>query len=90
MTETYVVRVAGDTYTVQLADSKVHVEIGAAEESDLDFTTDQETFFALASGEFDPRTAVAEGLVKIETGKPADLERFFSVFNFAHSAKVAV
>jgi DNA-binding HxlR family transcriptional regulator len=90
LTETYVVRVADDTYTVQLADGKVHVEIGAGDSGDLDFATDRGTFFALASGELDPRTALAEGLVTIETGKPADLERFFTIFNFAHRAQVAV
>jgi DNA-binding HxlR family transcriptional regulator len=90
LAETYVVRVADDAYTVQLADRRVHVEIGAGEEADLDFTTDRETFFALASGEFDPRAALAEGLVTIDVGKPAGLERFFSVFNYAHRARVAV
>ena len=90
LTETYVVRVAGDTYTVQLADSKVHVEIGAGDGADLDFATDRGTFFALASGELDPRAALADGVVTIESGKPAALERFFSVFNFAHRAQVAV
>jgi hypothetical protein len=75
---------------VQLADRRVHVEIGASEEADLDFATDRETFFALASGELDPRAALAEGLVTIETGKPAALERFFTIFNFAHRAQVAV
>jgi DNA-binding HxlR family transcriptional regulator len=90
VTETYVVRVADDTYTVQLADRKVHVEIGASDSADLDFATDRETFFGLASGELDPRAALAEGLVTIERGKPARLERFFSVFNFAHRAQVAV
>jgi DNA-binding HxlR family transcriptional regulator len=90
VTETYVVRVADDTYTVQLADGRVHVEMGAVEEADLDFTTDQGTFFALASGALDPRVALAEGRVTIDTGKPAGLERFFSVFNFEHRAQVAV
>ena len=36
------------------------------------------------------KTALAEGLVTIETGKAADLERFFAIFNFAHRAQVAV
>jgi DNA-binding HxlR family transcriptional regulator len=40
---TYVVRVADDVYTVRLEDSTVHVEVGAAEEADLDFATDRET-----------------------------------------------
>jgi DNA-binding HxlR family transcriptional regulator len=90
VTETYVVRVADDTYTVQLADSKVHVEIGASDKADLDLATDRGTFFALASGELDSRAALAEGLVTIETGKPVALERFFTIFNFAHRAQVAV
>jgi DNA-binding HxlR family transcriptional regulator len=88
--ETYVVRVADDSYTVRLADSTVHVEVGAVDDADLDFTTDRETFFALASGVLDPRAALADGAVTIEAGKPAGLERFFSVFNFAHRAQVAV
>ena len=90
LSETYVVRVADDVYTVQLDEGKVHVEPGAAEPADLDFETDQETFFAMASGQFDPRSAVSEGRVKIATGKPAVLDRFFSVFNFAHRAQIAV
>jgi DNA-binding HxlR family transcriptional regulator len=90
LTQTYVVRVDADVYTVQLDDSRVHVEIGASDDADLDFTTDRETFFGLASGELDPRAALGEGRVTLETGKPAVLERFFSVFNFAHRAQVAV
>lgn len=90
LSETYVVRVADEAYTVQLAEGKVHVEPGAAEVAGLDFATDQETFFAMASGEFDPRAALRDGRVTIATGKPAALERFFSIFNFAHRAQVAV
>jgi DNA-binding HxlR family transcriptional regulator len=87
---TYVVRVADDVYTVRLEDSTVHVEIGAQDEADLDFTTNRETFFALASGDLAPRAALGDGHVTIERGKPAELDRFFSVFNFAHRAQVAV
>jgi DNA-binding HxlR family transcriptional regulator len=90
LSATYVVRVADDVYTVQLADGRVHVEPGAAGDPDLDFTTDQETFFEMASGGLDPRVASAEGRVTIEVGKPAALQRFFSVFNFTHRAQVAV
>jgi DNA-binding HxlR family transcriptional regulator len=87
---TYVVRVADDVYTVHLEDSTVNVEIGATDDADLDFATDRKTFFGLASGELDPRSAFADGHVTIETGKPADLERFFSIFNFTQRARVAV
>jgi hypothetical protein len=90
LTATYVVRVADDVYTVHLEDSAVHVEVGAADNADLDFSMDRETFFGLASGELDPRVAVSGGHVTIATGKPADLERFFSVFNFTQRQQVAV
>jgi len=90
LTATYVVRVADDVYTVHLEDSTVYVEVGAADDADLDFTTDRETFFGLASGELDPRIAVSGGDVTIETGKPGDLERFFSIFNFTQREQVAV
>ena len=90
LTATYVVRVADDVYTVHLEDSKVHVEHGAADEADLDFATDRDTFFGLASGELDPRVALTADAVTIETGKPTDLERFFSIFNFTQRAQVAV
>jgi DNA-binding HxlR family transcriptional regulator len=89
LTATYVVRVGDDVYTVALDDSKVHVEPGAADEADLDFATDQETFFGLASGELDPGAALAGGRVTLATGEPEALARFFAVFNFVHRARVA-
>jgi DNA-binding HxlR family transcriptional regulator len=90
LTATYVVRVADDVYTVRLQDSTVHVEVGAADGADLDFSTSQETFFGMASGGLDPRAALSGGHVTIEKGKPAELERFFTVFNFTQRAQVAV
>jgi DNA-binding HxlR family transcriptional regulator len=90
LTGTHVVRVDDDAYSVQLDDGKVHVETGASDEAELDFTTDRETFFGLASGELAPRAALAEGRVKVQKGRAAALERFFEVFNFAHRAQVAV
>ena len=89
-TGTYVVRVGEDVYSVQLDDGKVHIEIGASDQAELDFATERETFFGLASGELDPRAALAEGRVKLQKGSAAALERFFEVFNFAHRAQVAV
>src|SRR5262249_29539107 len=62
---TYVVRVDDEVYTVRLEDNTVHVEIGATDDADLDFTTDREAFFGLASGALDPRAAIAGGGVTI-------------------------
>jgi len=90
LSATYVVRVADDVYTVRLENSTVHVEPGAVEGADLDFSTDRGTFFGLASGQLEVRVALANGGVTIEKGKPADLERFFSIFNFTQRTQVAV
>jgi DNA-binding HxlR family transcriptional regulator len=89
LTETYVVRVGEETYTVQLHDSQVHVEAGAAEDADLDFAADMETFYGMASGGLDPREALSEGRVELLVGKPAALERFFTVFNFTQRPLVS-
>jgi DNA-binding HxlR family transcriptional regulator len=88
--ETYVVRVGDEAYTVQLADGRVHVEASATEGADLDFATDNETFFGLASCGLDPREALSSGSVKLLTGKPAVLNRFFTIFNFTQRAQIAV
>jgi DNA-binding HxlR family transcriptional regulator len=89
LTETYVVRVADESYTVQLDDSQVHVEAGVAEDADLDFATDMETFYGMASGGLDPGEALAGGSVQLLTGKPEALERFFTIFNFTQRSLVS-
>jgi DNA-binding HxlR family transcriptional regulator len=90
LTETYVMRIGDDVYTVKLADSRVHVENGAADAADLDVAMTMETFYGLASGELAPRTALTEGRVELRAGKSATLERFFTVFGFAPRERVAV
>ncbi len=50
---------------------------------------DQKTFFGLASRELLPSDALAAGAVKLETGDPETLERFFRVFNFASRVPTA-
>jgi hypothetical protein len=67
----------------------VHVEPGASEDADLDFAADMETFYGLASGRLDPGDALAEGHVQLLTGKPAALERFFTIFNFTQRQLVS-
>lgn len=90
VTETYVLRIGDDVYTVKLIDGLLHVDAGAAEEADLDAAMDTETFYGLASGELSPRTELAESQVRLATGKPAMLERFFSMFNFVSRPQVTV
>ena len=82
MTGTYVLRPGEYVFTVSLADGQVGVEIGAAEEPDLDAAFDMETFFGLASGQLPPADAVEQGLVELD-GDVETLERFFEAFNYA-------
>ena len=90
ITETYVLRIGNDVFTVKLLDGLLHVDAGAAEGPDLDAALATETFYALASGDLSPRAALAEGRVQLAAGKPATLERFFRVFSFAPRAQVTV
>jgi hypothetical protein len=43
----------------------------------------RDTFYGLASGDLPPREALAAGNVEIASGKPATLERFYTIFSFA-------
>ena len=79
LTETYVLRVDKDAYTVRLDDGQLEVEEGIAEDADLDVELDQKTFFALASG----RLSAEEAVVTRHTGDAEALERFFRIFSFA-------
>jgi DNA-binding HxlR family transcriptional regulator len=82
LTETYVVRIDDDAFTVRLVDGRLRVDPGAVAEADLEIETGMATFFELASGDLPPRDALDRGVVRID-GDPAALERFFGVFSFA-------
>jgi DNA-binding HxlR family transcriptional regulator len=83
ITETYVMRIGDDVYTVKLVDGVLHVESGAVDDADLDAAMAMQTFYGLASGGLSPREALDHGLVELAQGKPAAFERFFSIFSFA-------
>jgi DNA-binding HxlR family transcriptional regulator len=89
LTESYVLRVDDDAYTVRLVEGHLDIEAGASEGVDLDAALDQKTFFGLASRELVPSDALAAGAVKLEAGDPETLERFFRVFNFASRVPTA-
>jgi DNA-binding HxlR family transcriptional regulator len=82
LTETYVLRIDDDAFTVRLVDGRLKVDIGAVAEPDLEIATDMATFFELASGDLPPREALEARRLRIE-GDPEALERFFRVFSFA-------
>jgi DNA-binding HxlR family transcriptional regulator len=82
LTETYVIRPGNDAFTVRLEDGQLDVELGAADKADLRAAMDMETFFAVASGDLDPRDAASRGDLEFE-GDPEVLARCFAVFSFA-------
>ena len=83
VTETYVLRLPDETYSVQLVDGKLHVATEVVDDPDLDAELSMETLYGLAAGGLDPREAVDQGLVRLTVGKPEALERVFSIFSFA-------
>lgn len=83
ISETWVLRVDREAYTARFEDGRLQVDLGAAENADLDATMDRKTFFRLISQELTPKEAVAAGDVKLEAGEPEALERVFRVFSFA-------
>lgn len=82
LTETYVIRPGDGAFTIRLVEGRLHVEVGAAEQADLQAAMDMETFFAVASGDVDPRDAAGRGDLQFE-GDPDVLARCFAVFSFA-------
>jgi DNA-binding HxlR family transcriptional regulator len=82
LTETYVFQVADDVFTARLEEGELTASLGEADDPDLRFELDMETFFGLASGDLPPADAVAQDLVTLD-GDLAALERFFAVFSFA-------
>jgi DNA-binding HxlR family transcriptional regulator len=79
LTETYVIRIDGDMYTVRLDDGRLDVAIGETEDADLDVKMDRKTFYGLVSGGLAPKDAK----VKLAAGNREALERFAQIFSFA-------
>jgi DNA-binding HxlR family transcriptional regulator len=82
LTETYVLRIDGDVFSVHLENGRMHSFVGAAEDADLVVEMEMPTFFRLANAELSPLDALEQGLVAIE-GDQAALERCFRVLSMA-------
>jgi DNA-binding HxlR family transcriptional regulator len=90
VTDTYIMRIGDDVFTVKLIDGLLHVDTGATEEAVLDAAMGMGTFYALASGDLGPRTAIDEDQVRLTVGKAATLEQFFELFSFAARPQLTV
>ena len=86
--DTYVLKIAGDVFTVRVDDGRMQAELGEAEDADVVIETDMNGFFALASGEVTPRMALKRGFVTIE-GDRAAFERCFRVLTLAPRTQAA-
>jgi DNA-binding HxlR family transcriptional regulator len=88
VTDTYVLKIAGDVFTVRVDDGSMQAELGETEGADVVIETDLNGFFELASGEVTPRMALKRGFVKIE-GDRAAFERCFRVLTLAPRTRAA-
>jgi DNA-binding HxlR family transcriptional regulator len=82
LTESYVFKVDGDAFTARIVDGALEANIGAASEADLVVETDMATFFALATGELELRSAVQCGRALAQGSREAR-DRCFRVLSLA-------
>jgi len=89
LSETYVLRIGEDVFTVRLENGHMHSVVGEAEDADLDAAMDMRTFFELAAGDLEPGQALRKRRVRLAAGTPETLERFFTVFSIASRVPTA-
>jgi DNA-binding HxlR family transcriptional regulator len=82
LTETYVFKVDGDAFTARIVDGVLEGNVGAASDADLVVETDMATFFALATGELELRSAVKCGRALAQGNREAR-DRCFRVLSLA-------
>jgi DNA-binding HxlR family transcriptional regulator/putative sterol carrier protein len=82
LTETYVLKIGDDVFTARVVDGALETSVGAAADADVQVAVDMDSFFALATGELEPREAVRCGRAQVE-GDLEALERCFRVLSLA-------
>lgn len=88
LTETYVLRINGDVFSVSLENGRMHSSMAAAEDANVEVEVDMPTFFRLTGGELSPGEALEHGLVSIR-GDRAAFERCFQVLSLAPRTRAA-
>jgi DNA-binding HxlR family transcriptional regulator/putative sterol carrier protein len=88
VSETYVLNIGGDLFTVRVDDGRMHAELGAAEDAAVAIETDMNTFFQLVSGDMEPGAALKRGLARVK-GDRAAFKRCFQVLTLAPRARAA-
>ena len=82
LTETYVLRVDGDVFSVRLRNGSMHASAGAVQDAVVEITMDMATFFRLTGGEVTAAEALEQGLVTVEGDREA-FGRCFEVLSMA-------
>jgi DNA-binding HxlR family transcriptional regulator len=82
LTETYVLRVDGDVFSIRLRNGSMHASTGAVEDADVEIAMNMATFFRLTGGEVTPDDALEQGLVTVEGDRDA-FRRCFEVLSMA-------
>ncbi|MGH3018048.1 MAG: winged helix-turn-helix transcriptional regulator [Gaiellaceae bacterium] len=82
LTETYVLRVDGDAFSVRLQNGSMHASTGVVEDADVEVDMDMPTFFRLTGGDVTPDEAFEQGIVTVEGDLDA-FRRCFAVLSMA-------
>ena len=78
--ERYEVRCGDEIATIRIAGGTLEADPGGSTDVDAVIELDPGTLFALASGEMEPKDAIAHGAARVQ-GDPDALGRFISVFD---------
>jgi DNA-binding HxlR family transcriptional regulator len=80
LVESYEVRCGEEIATIRIDNGTIDSDPGGCEDVDAVIELDPGTLFALASGEMEPKDAIAHGLARVQ-GDPEALGRFVRVFD---------
>jgi DNA-binding HxlR family transcriptional regulator len=80
LVESYEVRCGDEIATIRIDNGTIESDPGGCVDVDAVIELDPGTLFALASGEMEPKDAIAHGLARVQ-GDPGALGRFIAVFD---------
>ncbi len=88
LVESYEVRCGDEIATIRIDKGTIESDPGGCDDVDVVIELDPGTLFALASGDMEPKDAMAHGLARVK-GDPDALGRFVSVFDSQRPGAVA-
>lgn len=88
LVESYEVRCGDEIATIRIDKGTIESDPGGCDDVDAVLELDAGTLFALASGDMEPKDAIAHGLARVQ-GDPKALARFISIFDATRYAEDA-